>query len=83
MEATNRRLSTILSQITQSEPILAQQFTVAGASKKSPDDVVIISAIRTPICKSKKGGLKDTHWTDLLATVLKAVIEKSGVPARC
>jgi acetyl-CoA acyltransferase 1 len=44
--------------------------------KKSDDDVVIVSAVRTPICKAKRGGLKDTHPTDLLVTVLKAVLER-------
>lgn len=29
------------------------------------------SAYRTPICKSKRGGFKDTYPEDLLATVLK------------
>ena len=28
--------------------------------RKSPDDVVITMAIRSPMCKAKKGGLKDT-----------------------
>ena len=28
--------------------------------RKSPDDVVITLAIRSPMCKAKKGGLKDT-----------------------
>jgi len=51
----------------------------AGATKKNPDDVVVVCALRTPLCKSKRGGFKDTHWTDLLVAVLKAVVEKSGV----
>jgi len=29
-------------------------------SGKSADDVVICSAVRTPVTKGKKGGLKDT-----------------------
>jgi len=44
---------------------------------KSDDDVVIISALRTPLTKAKRGGFKDTHITDLLAAVLKATIEKT------
>ncbi|KAE8076238.1 hypothetical protein FH972_014901 [Carpinus fangiana] len=35
------------------------------------DDVVIVAAHRTPICKSKRGGFKDTYPDDLLAPVLK------------
>ncbi|CAB4261402.1 unnamed protein product [Prunus armeniaca] len=43
------------------------------------DDVVIVAAYRTPICKAKRGGFKDTHADDLLAPVFKAVIEKSNL----
>lgn len=43
------------------------------------DDVVIVAAYRTPICKAKRGGFKDTHADDLLAPVLKAVVEKTNV----
>ncbi|KAF2285637.1 hypothetical protein GH714_006114 [Hevea brasiliensis] len=43
------------------------------------DDVVIVAAYRTPLCKSKRGGFKDTHADDLLAPVLKAVIEKTNL----
>ncbi|KAL5207656.1 hypothetical protein ABZP36_032091 [Zizania latifolia] len=32
------------------------------------------SAYRTPICKAKRGGFKDTYPDDLLAVVLKAVL---------
>eukprot|EP00271_Cylindrocystis_brebissonii_P017821 TRINITY_DN4786_c0_g1_i1.p1 TRINITY_DN4786_c0_g1~~TRINITY_DN4786_c0_g1_i1.p1 ORF type:complete len:461 (+),score=91.78 TRINITY_DN4786_c0_g1_i1:245-1627(+) len=44
------------------------------------DDVVIVSALRTPICKAKRGGFKDTYPDDLLAPVLRAVVESVGVP---
>ncbi|KAJ7513901.1 hypothetical protein O6H91_23G019000 [Diphasiastrum complanatum] len=43
------------------------------------DDVVVVAAFRTPICKAKRGGFKDTYPDDLLAPVLKAVIEATGV----
>ncbi|GJZ32248.1 3-ketoacyl-CoA thiolase 2, peroxisomal [Tanacetum coccineum] len=36
-------------------------------------------AYRTPLCKSKRGGLKDTYPDDILAPVLKAVIEKTNL----
>jgi hypothetical protein len=34
------------------------------------------SAVRTAIGKAKRGAFKDTHPTDLLAAVLKAVVER-------
>ncbi|XP_057430068.1 3-ketoacyl-CoA thiolase 2, peroxisomal [Lotus japonicus] len=43
------------------------------------DDVVIVAAYRTALCKAKRGGFKDTHADDLLAPVLKAVVEKTNV----
>ncbi|XP_010243983.1 PREDICTED: 3-ketoacyl-CoA thiolase 2, peroxisomal [Nelumbo nucifera] len=43
------------------------------------DDVVIVAAYRTALCKSKRGGYKDTHPDDLLAPVLKALIEKTNL----
>ncbi|KAE8699542.1 3-ketoacyl-CoA thiolase 5, peroxisomal [Hibiscus syriacus] len=36
-------------------------------------------ACRTPICKSKRGGFKDTPADDLLAPVLKALIDRTKV----
>ncbi|KAH1081505.1 hypothetical protein J1N35_021266 [Gossypium stocksii] len=41
------------------------------------DDVVIVAACRTAICKAKRGGFKDTLADDLLASVLKAVIDRT------
>eukprot|EP00898_Chlorokybus_atmophyticus_P005210 jgi/Chlat1/5690/Chrsp38S05539 len=43
------------------------------------DDVVIVTAFRTPMCKSKRGGLKDTGADDLIATLLKATVERTGI----
>ncbi|KAL3628084.1 3-ketoacyl-CoA thiolase 2, peroxisomal [Castilleja foliolosa] len=43
------------------------------------DDVVIVAAYRTALCKAKRGGFKDTYPDDLLAPVLKAMIEKTNV----
>ncbi|PON51429.1 Thiolase [Parasponia andersonii] len=43
------------------------------------DDIVIVAAYRTAICKAKRGGFKDTPADDLLAAVLKALIEKTSL----
>mmetsp|Transcript_20264 Transcript_20264/g.29945 ORF Transcript_20264/g.29945 Transcript_20264/m.29945 type:complete len:409 (+) Transcript_20264:166-1392(+) len=45
----------------------------------NPDDVVIIEALRTPIGKAKRGSFKDTSPDILLRTVLKSVIDRSGI----
>ena len=41
-------------------------------------DVVIIDAVRTPIGR-RNGGLATVHPTDLLATTLKALVERNGI----
>ncbi|KAJ8749457.1 hypothetical protein K2173_025652 [Erythroxylum novogranatense] len=43
------------------------------------DDIVIVAAYRTAICKSKRGGFKDTFPEDLLVPVFKALIEKTNL----
>lgn len=36
---------------------------------KSPDDVVLLSAVRSPIGRAFKGGYKDAHPEDILMPV--------------
>lgn len=43
------------------------------------DDVVVVAALRTPMTKARRGGLRDTTADDLLAPVLKAVVQQTGV----
>eukprot|EP01125_Pyxidicula_operculata_P003708 TRINITY_DN1496_c0_g1_i1.p1 TRINITY_DN1496_c0_g1~~TRINITY_DN1496_c0_g1_i1.p1 ORF type:complete len:422 (+),score=152.77 TRINITY_DN1496_c0_g1_i1:35-1300(+) len=77
MEAkANRRLGNIINQLQKSEDVA---FQTTAAQPKNANDVVIVCAIRTPIGKAKRGNLKDTHWTDLLATVLKGVVDKTKI----
>ncbi|KAF8600992.1 3-ketoacyl-CoA thiolase [Ceratobasidium sp. AG-I] len=47
--------------------------------EKHPDDVVLTLAMRTPLCKAKKGGLKDTPSDVLLIGLLQAVKERSAI----
>ena len=64
-----------------SAPLAA--VSVSGAcGKTSPDDVVVVSALRTPICKGKRGELKDTPPDLLLISVLKATMERTGLDPR-
>jgi len=41
---------------------------------KAPTDTVILSSLRTPICRANKGGLRDAYPEELLHTVLKATL---------
>lgn len=79
MDRVNRRLSTLLPHLQNPSGSSSQMEPNPTAHVKTDDDVVIVSALRTPLCKAKRGGFKDTHPTDLLAAVLKATIEKTGI----
>lgn len=37
------------------------------------------SALRTPVTRARRGGLKDVHAEMMLATVLKGVLEKTKI----
>lgn len=52
---------------------------VAALQRKSPDDVVITMAIRSPLCKAKKGGFKDTTSEELLLEMFKQAIARSTI----
>ncbi|KAG8893681.1 hypothetical protein FRB99_001808 [Tulasnella sp. 403] len=51
----------------------------AALDVQRPDDVVITMAIRSPLCKSKKGGLKDTRSDELLTSMFKAAVKASNI----
>ena len=61
----------------------AAPLVLADCSKyrtqKNPDDVVITLAIRTPLAKGFKGGLKDTPLDFIVYTLLRQVLEKSNI----
>jgi len=44
--------------------------------QKSPNDVVLLSAVRSPINRSFKGGYKDAHPEDILMPVSGVFIEE-------
>ncbi len=54
-------------------------LTPTQISSKSPDDVVICSAVRTAITKAKKGLFKDTTPDIMLAAVLKEAATRANI----
>src|ERR1700733_4271948 len=48
-------------------------------SKKSDEDVVIVSALRTPFQRAKGGGFKKTLPEKLLQDALKAIIDHTKI----
>lgn len=47
--------------------------------EKHPDDVVVTACCRSAFTKGGKGGFKDTQAADLMAGVLKAIIDRSKI----
>jgi len=67
----------------QASPLSSEPTSGLGkVGTKNPDDIVIVSALRTPICRAKKGGFKDTMPDDLLKAVLEGVVKQSGIAAK-
>ncbi|KAK5109618.1 hypothetical protein LTR62_006855 [Meristemomyces frigidus] len=68
-----QRLSSIVSQLTPG------QKPMDKITSKNPDDIVITLAIRTPLCKAGKGGLKDVPLDGLAFKILEQVRRKSNL----
>ena len=51
-------------------------------SSKSPSDVVIVSALRTPLFRSRKGALAKVPPSTLLTTVFKATLKQANVEGK-
>ncbi|KAI0673345.1 3-ketoacyl-CoA thiolase [Trametes maxima] len=51
----------------------------AALLRNSPDDVVITMAFRSPLCKAKKGGFKDTKSDEMLYETFKQAIARSTI----
>jgi len=66
-----QRLSSIVSQLTPGQKPIDQ------ITSKNPDDVVITLAIRTPLAKARKGGLKDTPLDGMVFKILEQVVKRS------
>ncbi len=66
----------------QACPTSQQGAAAAGAyERRSPsaDDVVIVSACRTALCKARRGGFRDTHPTELVCAVLQDMLRRTAV----
>ena len=50
-----------------------------GLLEKHPDDIVVTTALRTPLTKGGRGGLKDTAAADLLTGAFRGLLKRSGI----
>ncbi|EKD21169.1 uncharacterized protein L3040_000792 [Drepanopeziza brunnea f. sp. 'multigermtubi'] len=76
MSSAGQRLSSVLSHLN---PLSSESSRRNKVLQKNADDVVITYAVRTPLTKARKGGLKDTNIDDLLISLLTTVREQSNV----
>lgn len=67
------RVKSILGQL------LPGQSPLDKITQKNPDDIVITLAIRTPLTKGRKGGLKDTPLDGIVFKILEQVVKKSNL----
>ena len=72
--AAQARLSALTTQLSPYPP-----RGIASATRKSPDDVVVTCALRTPFTKGGRGGLKDTAAADLLVHTLRTLVARSQI----
>ncbi|KAF6757173.1 3-ketoacyl-CoA thiolase [Ephemerocybe angulata] len=70
-----QRVKQVAAHITGS----SQTKGLPGLEQKHDDDVVITMAIRSPLCKAWKGGLKDATTDELFLEMFKKSIEYSKV----
>ncbi|KAK5674863.1 hypothetical protein LTS12_029594, partial [Elasticomyces elasticus] len=47
--------------------------------KKSPNDVVVLSSVRSPIARAYKGGFKDSFPEEMLMPVMQAAVKKAKI----
>ena len=66
-------------QVLSNQLSTAPANTKAANSRNSGDDVVICCAVRSALTKAKRGGLSKSSPEDILAPLLKAVLERTQV----
>merc|ERR1719419_25142 len=71
----SERLTRILNQTNAEHKPYRNELTSAYSGQKGPDDIVITACKRTPLCRARRGGLKDTLACDLMVPVLKACVK--------
>ncbi|KAI1846425.1 hypothetical protein JX265_011896 [Neoarthrinium moseri] len=54
---------------------MASSKGLSALLAKAPSDIVILSSLRTPICRSYRGQLKDAYPEELLSVVLRATLD--------
>jgi acetyl-CoA acyltransferase 1 len=75
MSATQNRVKQIAQHLDSKANTASRVATKIGV--KSPNDVVIVAAVRTPITRARRGPFKDTLPDELLAAAFKGILERT------
>jgi len=67
------------AQVLSPQDTSAQAPTFGKVGSKNPDDVVIVSALRTPVARARKGGFKNTTPDDMLKAVFEGIIAQTKI----
>ncbi|KAK2461634.1 hypothetical protein APHAL10511_006097 [Amanita phalloides] len=65
-----------MERVKQLAAHFASPSGLGALERKSPGDVVITMAIRSPLCKASKGGFKDARTDELMLEMYKQVIAR-------
>ncbi|KAL1707365.1 Thiolase, N-terminal domain-containing protein [Schizophyllum commune] len=68
-----------MERVKQFAAQLGVGYGVTALERNSADDVCITMAIRSPLCKARKGGFKDARTDELMLEIFKASIAQSGI----
>jgi len=82
MDRLNRITQHVLTSATSAPITGTPTNSNMSSALKSDADVVICCAVRTPIGKANRGGLKDTPCEDMLGQLFAAVVDKTKVDAK-
>jgi len=77
MSRAQQRLGQMQSHLASSEADIKRGREAILA--KSPNDIVITAALRSPFTKGGKGLLKDTMASDILLRTFESLIKRSGI----
>lgn len=73
------RVSRFLGQLESRKQSQLSGSATYGSSSKSPDDIVIVSLCRTAIGKAGRGNFAKLSATELLAPVLKKILDETQI----
>lgn len=75
----SERVGRIVGQLSGGSGAHTKTRECAAPGPKSPDDIVIVSAVRTAIGRARRGAFKDTPPIGLLAPVFKRILDDTGL----